>query len=148
MTSFLFHSGRFLDPRVTELRDGIELLVEDGLVKEVADRPIRSDTATRVDLKGRTVLPGLIAAHIHIFLSEVNIQALESVPLTLLAAKAGVLMRDMLMRGFTAVRDTAGGDFGMKIASEQGFFDSPPLFVSCIAISQTAAHPHFRPPPH
>jgi imidazolonepropionase-like amidohydrolase len=146
MTSFLFHSGRFLDPRATELRDDIELLVEDGLVKEVADRPIRSDAATRIDLKGRTVMPGLIDAHIHIFLSEVNIQALESVPLTLLAAKAGVLMRDMLMRGFTAVRDTAGGDFGMKIAAEQGYFDSPRLFISGMAISQTGGHGDFRRP--
>ena len=118
MTSFLFHGGRFLDPRLTELRDGVELLVEDGLVKEVADRPIRSETATRIDLKGRTMMPGLIDAHIHIFLSDVNIQALESVPLTLLAAKASVLMRDMLMRGFTAVRDTAGSScFSMASAN-------------------------------
>ena len=42
MTSYLFHGGRFLDPRKDELQDGISVLVEDGLVKEVCDRPITS----------------------------------------------------------------------------------------------------------
>ena len=42
MTSFLFHGGRFLDPRKDDLQDGISVLVEDGLVKEVSDRPIAS----------------------------------------------------------------------------------------------------------
>ncbi|HWK45492.1 MAG TPA: amidohydrolase family protein [Stellaceae bacterium] len=146
MTSFLFHNGLLLDPRLDALREGVEVLVEDNHVKEVSDRPIQSAGATRIDLKGRTLMPGLIDAHIHIFLSEVNIQALESVPLTLLAAKAGTLMRDMLARGFTSVRDTAGGDLGMKLASEQRLVDGPRLFISGMAISQTGGHGDFRRP--
>ena len=46
MTSYLFSGGRFLDPRKDELQDGISVLVEDGLVKEVSDRPIASASAT------------------------------------------------------------------------------------------------------
>jgi imidazolonepropionase-like amidohydrolase len=89
-------------------------------------------------------MPGLIDAHIHIFLSEVNLALLEGVPLTLLAAKASVRMRAMLMRGFTSVRDTAGGDRGMKLAAEAGLIDSPRLFISGMAISQTGGHGDFR----
>jgi hypothetical protein len=55
MTGYLFHGGRFLDPRQGELQDGIEVLIEGDRVKEVADRPIRSEAATRVDLRGRTL---------------------------------------------------------------------------------------------
>jgi imidazolonepropionase-like amidohydrolase len=48
------------------------------------------------------------------------------------------------MRGFTSVRDTAGGDFGMKAAIEQGLLDAPRLFISGQAISQTGGHGDFR----
>ena len=56
MTSYVFSGGRFLDPRQDELRDGVSVLVEDGTVKEVADRPITSASATRIDLRGRTLM--------------------------------------------------------------------------------------------
>lgn len=141
---FVLHGGRFLDPRRDDLADGVEVLIEGERVKEVSDRPIRASGATRIDLRGRTLMPGLIDAHIHIFLSEVNLALLEGVPLTLLAAKASVLMRNMLMRGFTTVRDTAGGDWGMKIAAEQGLIEAPRLFISGMAMSQTGGHGDFR----
>src|SRR4051812_13269670 len=98
MASTIFSGGRFLDPRRDALLDGIEVLVEDGTVREVSDRPITA-SGTRIDLRGRTLMPGLIDAHIHIVLTEVNLQLLSDVPLTLLAARGSVAMRAMLMRG-------------------------------------------------
>ncbi len=142
--SFLFHGGRFLDPRRDELADGVEMLVEDGEIREVSDRPITAAAAHRVDLRGRTLMPGLIDAHIHIVLTEVNIQLLADVPLTLLAAKGSVAMRAMLMRGFTTLRDTGGADFGMKAAVDEGLFVGPRLFISGQPISQTGGHGDFR----
>ena len=47
MAAFVFTGGRFLDPRRDELIDGIEVLVEDGLIKEVSDRPISASAAAR-----------------------------------------------------------------------------------------------------
>ena len=55
MTSYLFSGGRFLDPHKDELQDGISVLVENGTVKEVSDRPINSGSAARIDLRGRTL---------------------------------------------------------------------------------------------
>jgi imidazolonepropionase-like amidohydrolase len=144
MTAYLFHGGRFLDPRRDELIDGMEVLVEGDRVKEVSDRPIKASGATRIDIGERTLMPGLIDAHIHILLSEVNIAALAGVPLTLLAARGTVAMRDMLMRGFTTVRDTGGADHGMKAAADSGIVDSPRLFIAGMAISQTGGHGDFR----
>jgi imidazolonepropionase-like amidohydrolase len=126
------------------LQDGIEVLVEDGRVKELADRPIRAANATRIDLRGRTLMPGLIDAHIHLVLTEVNLQLLADVPLTLLAAKGSVAARAMLMRGFTTLRDTGGTDWGLKAAFEQGLFEGPRLFISGQPISQTGGHGDFR----
>src|SRR5580704_1743389 len=144
MTSYLFSGGRFLDPRQDELRDGVSVLVEDGTVKEVADRPITSASATRIDLRGRTLMPGLIDAHIHVVLTEVNLRLLSDVPLTLLAAKGSVAMRAMLHRGFTTLRDTGGADYGIKAAVEQGLFEGPRLFIAGQPLSQTGGHGEHR----
>jgi imidazolonepropionase-like amidohydrolase len=140
MTSFLFHNLRFLDPRRDELLDGMQVLVEDGIVREVADRPIASEAAQRIDLAGRTLMPGLIDAHIHVVLTEVNIRLLSDVPLTLMSAKASASMRAMLMRGFTTLRDTGGADWGIKAAVEQGLFLGPRLFIAGQPLSQTGGH--------
>jgi imidazolonepropionase-like amidohydrolase len=144
VSAFLFSGGRFLDPRRDELVEGIEVFVEDGIVKEVSDRPITAGGAERILLGGRTLMPGLIDAHIHIALTEVNLALLSDVPLTLLAAKGSVAMRSMLMRGFTTLRDTGGADFGMKAARDCGLFEGPRLFISGQAISQTGGHGDFR----
>ena len=64
-------------------------------------------------------MPGLIDSHVHVVLSEVVIRNLENVPLTLMTARAAALMRGMLDRGFTSVRDTGGADWGLKEATDK-----------------------------
>ena len=89
-------------------------------------------------------MPGLIDAHIHVVLTEVNLRLLSDVPLTLLAAKGSVAMRAMLHRGFTTLRDTGGADYGMKAAVEQGLFEGPRLFIAGAPLSQTGGHADHR----
>ena len=89
-------------------------------------------------------MPGLIDAHIHVVLTEVNIRLLSDTPLTLMAAKASASMRAMLMRGFTTLRDTGGADWGIKAAVEQGLFEGPRLFIAGAALSQTGGHGETR----
>jgi imidazolonepropionase-like amidohydrolase len=144
MTAYLFTGGRFLDPRASELREGVEVLVEGDRVREVSDHPIATQSAARVDLRGRTLMPGLIDAHIHLFLAEVNFALLDGMPLTLLTTKAAAAARRMLMRGFTSVRDAGGSDHGMKAAIDDGIVDGPRLFIAGMPISQTGGHADFR----
>jgi imidazolonepropionase-like amidohydrolase len=122
----------------------MEVLVEENRIKEVSDRAIQSSGAVRIDIGKRTLMPGLIDAHVHIFLSEVNLTALESVPLTLLAARGIASMRSMLMRGFTTLRDVGGADHGIKTATQSGIVESPRIFIAGRAISQTGGHADFR----
>ncbi|MDQ4059862.1 MAG: amidohydrolase family protein [Pseudomonadota bacterium] len=140
MTQLLFRNFRLLEPEVGELQDGFELLVEGDVVKEVSERPIKSPQAAVIDCGGRTLMPGLIDSHVHVFLSEVNIRFLEAVPLTLMTARAVELMRAMLDRGFTTVRDTGGADWGIKEAVEKGHVAGPRLFIAGQAIGPTGGH--------
>ena len=48
MSLFLFTGGWVLDPRDGKPRGGVEVLVEDKVIREVSDRPIRSEAATRI----------------------------------------------------------------------------------------------------
>lgn len=138
--SIHFRNMRLLDPRWDEPREGYEVLVENGLIKEVSDHPLKSSSAKIIDCQGRTLMPGLIDCHVHVYLVELGLAKLENMPLTLLAAKASQLLRAMLDRGFTTVRDTGGADWGIKQAVDSGLFPGPRLFISGRPISMTGGH--------
>jgi imidazolonepropionase-like amidohydrolase len=140
MTRYLFRNVQLLDPAKDRLLGGHEVLVEGDTIREVSDRGLQTGGATVIDGGGRTLMPGLIDCHVHVYLSEVNLRNLESVPLTLMTARAAVLMRGMLDRGFTTVRDTGGADWGIKAAVDGGLLPGPRLFISGRAIGPTGGH--------
>jgi imidazolonepropionase-like amidohydrolase len=145
MTQILFRNFSLLDPVLSdEPLGGYELLVEGDRIREVSDRPVKAASAEVVDGRGATLLPGLIDSHVHVTLSEVALCRLEEVPLTLMTARASVLMRAMLDRGFTTVRDTGGADWGLKTAVEQGLLSGPRLFIAGKAIGPTGGHSDSR----
>ena len=144
MNQILFRNFNFLDPEDEEIRGGYELLVEGDTVKELSSTPIRADNAITIDCGRRTLMPGLIDCHVHVFLSEVNIRNLEGIPLTLMTARAIDALRGMLDRGFTTVRDTGGADWGIKTAVEHGLVVGPRLFIAGQAIGPTGGHSDAR----
>jgi imidazolonepropionase-like amidohydrolase len=144
MPQILFKNLNLLDPRWNEARGGYEVLVEGELIKEVSSKPIKANGAQVVDCGKRTLMPGLIDCHVHVFLVEVNIRNLENMPLTLLTARSADLMKGMIDRGFTTVRDTGGADWGIKTAVEAGLIPGPRLFISGRAIGPTGGHSDSR----
>ena len=140
MSQILFRNLNLLDPKWDEPRGGYEVLVEGETIREVSAKPIKSRGAQVVDCGKRTLMPGLIDSHVHVFLTEVNIGHLEAIPLTLMTAKASQLMKGMIDRGFTTVRDTGGADWGIKTAVDSGLIAGPRLFISAKAIGPTGGH--------
>ena len=61
-----------------------------------------------------------------------------------MTARAAPLMRGMIDRGFTTVRDTGGADWGIKAAVEGGLLPGPRLFISGRAIGPTGGHSDSR----
>jgi imidazolonepropionase-like amidohydrolase len=139
MTATLFANAMILDGSADTAVPG-HVLVEDGVIKEVSDKAISSTVARQVDLKGRTLMPGLIDAHVHVIASEVNLARHALLPDALVAFRAAKIMREMLMRGFTTIRDLGGATQGLRAARDEGHFDAPRMVICGKAISATGGH--------
>ena len=144
MTDILLKNFALLDVNAGILKTGFQVLVKDKIIARLERGSIDSKSARVFDLGGRTLMPGLIDCHVHIHRTVLPPAAIM-LP-SLIHAHAGVTLRNMLMRGFTTVRDAAGADLGHKQAVEQGLFTGPRLFVSGRAISQTGGHGDPRSP--
>lgn len=140
MPLLILHNARLLDVANRAVVEGASIAIEGGLIREVSAQPIRARNARRLDIGGRSVLPGLIDAHCHVTISDGNLRNLAGVPLTLSTARAGMVLRGMLDRGFTTVRDTAGADWGLKQALDEGSLIGPRLFISGRPLTQTGGH--------
>jgi imidazolonepropionase-like amidohydrolase len=145
MASLLFENARVLDAAAGALRDGCSVRVEDDRVVEVVEGALRAAGARRIDLAGRTLMPGLIDAHVHCAITTLNLGAMMAKPTTLVAHEAGRILSGMLRRGFTTVRDAGGADYGLAQAVERGLVEGPRIFYSGRVLSQTGGHGDFAP---
>jgi imidazolonepropionase-like amidohydrolase len=145
MATVIFANCAVLDGTADGRREDHHVLVEDGRIREVADRPIASTATETVDLHGRTLMPGLIDAHVHAVAVDAALARLAEQPLSLVTFQAGRVLEGMLARGFTTVRDAGGADGGLAEALAQGLVRGPRLFPSGRALSQTGGHGDLRP---
>jgi imidazolonepropionase-like amidohydrolase len=145
MNEVVFTNMGLLDPREGVVRPGLSVLIRGDTIAEVTDGAVEQSQARVVDLGGRVLMPGLIDCHVHVTAVQLNLAPTRQLPASLVTAGASRIMREMLMRGFTTVRDAGGADRGLKLAVEQGLFVGPRLFISGRAISQTGGHGDFRP---
>lgn len=140
MSQILFRNCGLLDGTHPEIREGYDVLVVDEHIEEVSEKPLKAANAREIDLHGRTLMPGLTDAHVHVTAVEVDLAAIESMSPSLVTAKATVLMEKMLMRGFTTVRDAGGADWGLAEAVRLGLFRGPRLLFAGHPLSQTGGH--------
>lgn len=124
------------DGESATLVDG-PVLVEDGRISAVGG-PADADRV--VDARGGTVLPGLIDAHCHAYGVSLDLLAIEGAPLSYLALTGARRLKAALDRGFTTVRDVAGGDPGIARAIAEGTIRAPRYLYTGAALSQTGGH--------
>jgi imidazolonepropionase-like amidohydrolase len=131
-------SGRFLIPG--------EILIQADVIKEVSTKVSRPPAAEVIDLGDTTLLPGLIDAHVHLFLhpGPEDVQTFtESVPQRTITAT--VAARDDLLAGFTAERDmgtegAGSADTAVRDAINRGEIPGPRLRISGNAINILGGH--------
>ena len=124
--------------------EGATVVVEDDRIKEVAAGgrvgPLPGRVTT-LDLAGKTLMPGLTDAHVHICAVTENItDQHRHYPPSYIAARAMQRAHECLLQGFTTVRDAGGADYGFRLLLEEGHFPGPRLLVSGNYISQTGGH--------
>jgi imidazolonepropionase-like amidohydrolase len=142
----VLHAARMLDVASGSLLTPGEVLVEGERIVAAGshvDRPVGAEV---IDLGDKTLMPGMIDAHVHLFLhvGAEDLQTIqESVPeRTLIAASAA---KADLMAGFTAERDmgTEGAgcaDVAVRNAINKGLIPGPRMRMSCNAIDLTGGH--------
>lgn len=144
--SIVLHSAHLLDIENGKVISPGEVLVEGDRIAEVGTAVKRPAGVEVIDLGGRTLLPGLIDAHVHLFLhpGAEDLQTVqESVPQRTIVATLAA--RDDLMAGFTAERDmgTEGAgpaDSAVRNAIDRGEIPGPRLRVSGNAINILGGH--------
>lgn len=122
-----------------------QIVIEGERIAAITAEPLQVDDAQVIDAGGRVVLPGLIDAHVHVVAASHDLTALGLQPPSLVTAQASAIMRGMLHRGFTTVRDAAGADFGLQEAQSRGLFEGPRLYIAGFPVSQTGGHADMRP---
>ena len=122
---------------------GADVLVEGNLIKEIGQN-LQAGGATIVDGGGRTLMPGLMDAHVHLALVRRPSEILNQYDWMYVGALANEQAEEMLLRGFTTVRDIGGPTVGLHRAIEEGQIIGPRLFSSGPYITQTSGHGDFR----
>ena len=110
------------------------------------DKTIKKEvTVNVIDGGGRTLMPGLIDAHWHMF-NPLTMQDIMTGYLEYIHAKIAVEAEKTLLRGFTTIREPGGNSFGLKRAIDEGILVGPRILPSGAPISQTSGHFDFAQP--
>ncbi|SCF05597.1 Imidazolonepropionase [Micromonospora viridifaciens] len=125
-----------------ELTEGV-VHIHDGVIVAI-DGSARPGGQV-IDARGGTVIPGLIDAHFHAYGTELDLLAIESSPLSYLSLVGARRLAAALRRGFTTVRDVAGGDPGLARAIGEELIAAPRYLYTGPALSQTGGHGDPRP---
>ncbi len=141
----LFHNVRVFDGTHAALSPPTNVLVRGNVIAAIG-AGAASPTANVIEGGGRTLMPGLIDAHTHIMFSTLPQAALLTADLGFVGIAAGKAAQEMLLRGFTSIRDLGGPVFGLKRAIDLGLADGPRIWPSGAFISQTGGHGDFRLP--
>lgn len=150
----VLHAARLLEVDTGRMVSPGEILIEGERISAVGATVSHPANAQVIDLGDTTLLPGLIDAHVHLFLhpGAEDLQTVEeSVPhRTVLAILAA---RDDVMAGFTAERDmgtegAGSADTAIRDAINKGLIPGPRLRISGNAIDILGGHEdanHFNP---
>ena len=139
----ILENASILDGSQDQALPAMSVIIEGRTIRDVTDRPVKLQGGTRLDLGGRTLMPGFIDAHVHLIASMANLGANALLPDALVALRAARLMAEMLGRGFTSVRDVGGATNGLRLAWQEGLMPGPRMTLSGKALSQTGGHGDF-----
>ena len=144
MSALILQNARIFDGSSAECPEGMSLRVEGDRIVELSSTPLAAPDVQVIDVAGRTVMLGLIDAHIHAFASDVSIGQVEALGEAYRTAHAVRMLGHALNCGFTTVRDIGGGNYSLYRALADGLVTGPRYFYSGKSLSMTGGHGDFR----
>ncbi len=135
-----------LDPERAMLLPDRTVVVEGDRIVDVSV-PATTPAADRVlDLGGAVLMPGLIDCHVHVTVVTTDVWGMAEWSPAYVTARAVGVLRGMLERGFTTVRDVGGCDFGLARAVAEGHLEGPRIIHGGKMLSQTGGAGEWRGP--
>ena len=145
MSKAVLICGRLFDGLSDALTGPTEILIENGVIADIAQAVGRPTSATVIDLSDRTVMPGFIDTHVHLCLDGLNLQQ-QILQCSATKALTGLHLAQQYMRyGFTTLRDMGTIDpdwptINLRDAINKGLVQGPRLIVAAHMISATGGH--------
>lgn len=139
------HCGSLIDTETGKKRSEMTIVVSGNKIKNVQQGYVEASNAdTVIDLKDKTVLPGLIDMHVHLeseFNPQVYIKRFTNNEADV-AFESSVHANSTLMAGFTTVRDLGGSgvNIALRNAVNKGYVPGPRIFTSGKALATTGGH--------
>lgn len=141
----LFVNANLVLDGCADLQQSFEVLVQGNRIVAVSQTRLNPHEVQIIDVRGKTLMPGLIDAHAHITglsLSPRN----SAYPVSEITAAAATYLRCSLMDGFTSLREAGGADRNVARLLAEGKIIGPRLFYSGRALTQTGGGADFRSP--
>ena len=136
MTRTVLTGGRVFDGTGSD-PSFADVAVEDGRIVGLGTG---LDGDTEIDVRDRTILPGLFDCHVHVCVSNVDLWGSVQQPFSRQFYEAARNLEKTLAVGITSVRDAGGADLGIKEAVADGTIAGPRLQISISMLSQTGGH--------
>lgn len=144
-------NATLVDPTEGKLIQNATVRISEGKITQIVTTS--STTATDdlpeenvIDLSGKYLCPGLIDCHVHVTVvpGEANLRAYKDMSEQVSLLRQPYVLKSMLDRGFTSIRDCGGASLAIKEAVEDGVIPGPRLFIAGHALSQTGGHGDLR----
>lgn len=141
----LFIGCNVFDGVSESLTEGRNVLVEGNLIASIGDASLSTEGATVIDCDGRTLMPGLIDAHTHLYMNMPGgVGGMEGGTWDEIGPRSVHMANEYLYSGFTSVREMGGGGSGLKKTVDAGLVDGPRIYPSGAFVSQTSGHGDLR----
>lgn len=141
----ILHCGRLVNPQTQKVSTGVSVIIEGNKISDVKEGYVKGMANDKViDLKNKTVLPGLIDMHVHLegetspnkYLDVFTKNEADA------AFKSVRYAETTLMAGFTTVRDLGGSgvNISMRNAINSGTISGPRVYTAGKSIATTGGH--------
>ncbi len=142
----LFKNVNIFNGTENKLYENHQVLVEGNLIKAISAGEIQTrDDANVIDGGGRTLMPGMIDAHTHLYLNIAGgVPNMEKATWEQIGTRSVHMAVNYLLDGFTTVREMGGGGSGLKNTIDAGLVAGPRIYPAGAFLSQTSGHGDLR----